>query len=87
MLHMNPEEAQRSVDFVAGGVFAIDGHQERLGENIFLFTPNVVQITAHGSAQPTFNPAIPAAPIQPSALQTMSSIAPTIAMPDSQFRL
>jgi cell division inhibitor SepF len=86
MLHMDPEQAQRSVDFVAGGVFAIDGHQERLGENIFLFTPNVVQITAHGSAQPTFNPTMPVELSQPSMLQTMSAIAPTIATSDSQFR-
>jgi len=87
MLHMDPEQAQRSVDFVAGGVFAIDGHQERLGENIFLFTPNVVQITAQGSAQPTFNPTMPVEPTQPSMLHTMSAIAPTIATFDSQFRM
>ena len=34
---MDPEEAQRAVDFVAGGTYAIDGHQERIGESIFLF--------------------------------------------------
>jgi cell division inhibitor SepF len=86
MLHMDPEQAQRSVDFVAGGVFAIDGHQERLGENIFLFTPNVVQITAQGSAQPTFHPAMPVEASQSSMLHSMSAIAPTIATSDSQFR-
>jgi cell division inhibitor SepF len=37
---MDPEEAQRAVDFVAGGTYAIDGHQERIGESIFLFTPS-----------------------------------------------
>jgi cell division inhibitor SepF len=42
---MDPDTAQRCVDFVAGGAYAIDGHQERLGENIFLFTPNYVQIS------------------------------------------
>ncbi len=42
---MEPEEAQRAVDFVAGGTYAIDGHQERVGESIFLFTPNCVQVT------------------------------------------
>lgn len=41
---MDPDEAQRSVDFVAGGAYAIDGHQERLGEYLFLFTPSFVQI-------------------------------------------
>ena len=34
---MEPDQAQRAVDFVAGGTFAIDGHQERVGESIFLF--------------------------------------------------
>lgn len=42
---MDPEQAQRSVDFVAGGTYAIDGHQERIGESIFLFTPNCVQVS------------------------------------------
>lgn len=43
---MEPDDAQRAVDFVAGGTFAIDGHQERVGESIFLFTPNCVQVTS-----------------------------------------
>lgn len=60
MMLMDPDQAQRSVDFVAGGAFAIDGHQERLGENIFLFTPNVVQISSHSASQPAFNPPMPA---------------------------
>ncbi|PZV25812.1 MAG: cell division protein SepF [Snowella sp.] len=42
---MDPEEAQRAVDFVAGGTYAIDGHQERIGESIFLFTPNSVKVS------------------------------------------
>ena len=42
---MEPEEAQRAVDFVAGGTFAIDGHQERIGESIFLFTPRNVKVS------------------------------------------
>jgi cell division inhibitor SepF len=82
MMLMDPDQAQRSVDFVAGGVFAIDGHQERLGENIFLFTPNVVQITAHASSQSSFNPPIPSA--HP---PSMSHISPTIHPPDHQFRM
>lgn len=47
LILMDPDQAQRSVDFVSGGVYAIDGHQERLGENIFLFTPSIVHITAY----------------------------------------
>jgi cell division inhibitor SepF len=42
---MDPEEAQRAVDFVAGGTYAIDGNQERIGESIFLFTPNSVKVS------------------------------------------
>ncbi len=42
---MDPDQAQRAVDFVAGGTFAIEGHQERVGESIFLFTPVCVQVT------------------------------------------
>ncbi len=46
---MDPDQAQRAVDFVAGGTFAIDGHQERIGESIFLFTPNCVQVSTQSS--------------------------------------
>jgi len=42
---MEPDQAQRSVDFVAGGTFAIDGQQERVGESIFLFAPSCVTVT------------------------------------------
>jgi cell division inhibitor SepF len=42
---MDAESAQRSVDFVAGGAYAIDGRQERLAETVFLFTPSFVQIS------------------------------------------
>ncbi len=46
MTLIRQEEAQRSVDFVAGGTYAIDGHYERIGDNIFLFTPNCVQVSS-----------------------------------------
>ena len=36
---MEPDAAQRAVDFVAGGTYAMEGRQERLGESIFLFAP------------------------------------------------
>jgi len=47
---MDPDQAQRAVDFVAGGTYAIDGHQERIGESIFLFTPNCVQVSSQANA-------------------------------------
>ena len=43
---MDPDQAQRAVDFVAGGTYAIDGHQERIGESIFLFAPSCVNVTS-----------------------------------------
>ena len=43
---MDPDQAQRAVDFVAGVTYAIDGHQERVGESIFLFAPSCVNVTS-----------------------------------------
>ena len=64
---MDPDQAQRAVDFVAGGTYAIDGHQERIGESIFLFTPSCVQVSTqsgvihevpspHNRSEPTVSP-------------------------------
>ncbi|WP_414580707.1 cell division protein SepF [Scytonema sp. PCC 10023] len=58
---MDPDQAQRAVDFVAGGTYALDGHQERIGESIFLFTPSCVQVSTqsgvlHEVPQPTVRP-------------------------------
>ena len=41
---MNPDEAQRIVDFVAGGVLALDGHRSRISEEVVLFAPILAQI-------------------------------------------
>ncbi|WP_016952049.1 cell division protein SepF [Anabaena sp. PCC 7108] len=62
---MDPDQAQRAVDFVAGGTYALDGHQERIGESIFLFTPSCVQVSTQGGflhevPQPAARPARPA---------------------------
>eukprot|EP00850_Spirogloea_muscicola_P022173 SM000281S10741 [mRNA] locus=s281:74458:75386:+ [translate_table: standard] len=40
------EEQQRCVDFVAGGCHALDGHQECLSEEVFLFAPAGVRIAS-----------------------------------------
>ncbi len=50
---MEPDQAQRAVDFVAGGTFAIDGHQERVGESIFLFAPSCVAVTNSFQEEPS----------------------------------
>jgi cell division inhibitor SepF len=63
---MEPEEAQRAVDFVAGGTYAIDGHQERIGESIFLFTPSCVKVsTLSGTVYDV--PEVPKAPSRTAA--------------------
>jgi len=46
---MEPDQAQRAVDFVAGGTYALDGHQERIGDSIFLFAPSCVQVSSQSS--------------------------------------
>ena len=48
---MDPDQAQRAVDFIAGGTYAIDGHQERVGESIFLFAPSCVNVTSSSPEQ------------------------------------
>lgn len=68
---MDPDQAQRAVDFVAGGTYAIDGHQERIGESIFLFTPNCVQVSTQVGG--VMDPAIP----QPSVRTMRPATSPT----------
>lgn len=43
LVGMESDQAQRLVDFVSGATHALDGHQQRIGDAIFLFTP--VQMT------------------------------------------
>jgi cell division inhibitor SepF len=45
MALVREEEAQRSIDFLTGGTYAIDGHYERIGDKIFLFTPSCVRVS------------------------------------------
>ncbi|WP_414529031.1 cell division protein SepF [Nodularia chucula] len=66
---MDPDQAQRAVDFVAGGTYALDGHQERIGESIFLFTPSCVQVSTQGGVIHE----VPQTPARPSRPATSSS--------------
>lgn len=59
---MEPDQAQRAVDFVAGGTYATDGHQERVGESIFLFTPRSVQVTTSSGSSNELPQASPMRP-------------------------
>ena len=42
--HLEPSEGTRLIDFVCGTAYAIDGHMMKIGESIFLFTPNHINI-------------------------------------------
>jgi cell division inhibitor SepF len=42
---IDSEQAQRVVDFVAGGTYSIQGNQERIGKDVFLFTPSCVRLS------------------------------------------
>jgi len=71
---MEPDQAQRAVDFVAGGTFAIDGHQERVGESIFLFAPSCVSVTNSFQEEP--------APSNVTTQQTDEIVSESIAAPE-----
>ncbi|ADI65730.1 cell division protein SepF [Trichormus azollae] len=66
---MDPDQAQRAVDFVAGGTYALDGHQERIGESIFLFTPSCVQVSTQGG----FLHQVPQPPVRPTRPATTTT--------------
>ena len=45
-LHLlDAEQSQRVVDFISGATHAIDGHQQKVGEGVFVFTPSNVSIS------------------------------------------
>ncbi len=53
---VNLQDAQgdaprRIVDFLGGVTYALDGHLHRVGDQIFLFTPSNVMITAESGRQ------------------------------------
>ncbi|NEQ30036.1 MAG: cell division protein SepF [Leptolyngbya sp. SIO4C5] len=66
---MDPDQAQRAVDFVAGGTYAMDGHQERIGESIFLFTPNCVQVSTPSEIEDDMPMTMPQVPQSPAPRQ------------------
>ncbi|HEY9774174.1 MAG TPA: cell division protein SepF [Planktothrix sp.] len=50
-LHMlDNEQSQRIVDFLSGACHAIDGHQQRIGDGVFLFAPASVVISAESTS-------------------------------------
>lgn len=50
-LHLlDNEQSQRVVDFLSGATHAIDGHQQRIGEGVFLFAPANVLISSESNS-------------------------------------
>lgn len=50
-LHMlDNEQSQRVVDFLSGATWAIDGHQQRIGDGVFLFAPASVTISTESNS-------------------------------------
>jgi len=43
--YLDPAEGTRLIDFVCGTAYAIDGHMIKIGDSIFLFTPNNIVIS------------------------------------------
>ena len=43
---LDAEQSQRLVDFLSGATHAIDGHQQKVGEGVFIFTPCNVAISS-----------------------------------------
>ena len=48
LTHMDHAEAQRSVDFLAGGTIISNGTLERVDPKIFIFAPSSTEIIADG---------------------------------------
>jgi len=48
---LDQTDGTRLIDFVCGAAYAINGHMMRVGESIFLFTPNNVGIVDIGEKQ------------------------------------
>tara|TARA_B100001989_G_scaffold6749_1_gene4510 strand:+ start:111 stop:692 length:582 start_codon:yes stop_codon:yes gene_type:complete len=81
---MDPDQAQRAVDFIAGGTYAIDGHQERVGESIFLFAPSCVNVTSSFPAEAS--PSNADVPVKNSPLYSLDkNTAPEPAWGDSKL--
>jgi cell division inhibitor SepF len=50
-LHMlDNEGSQRVVDFLSGACHAIDGHQQKIGDGVFLFAPSSVVINSESTS-------------------------------------
>lgn len=58
LTRLKPETAQRVVDWMAGGTYAIDGRTLWIGEQTFLFVPSSVQIISAQNKPISISPSL-----------------------------
>lgn len=46
-LHLlDKETSRRTVDFLCGATYALNGNQQKIGDTVFIFTPNNISLTS-----------------------------------------
>lgn len=54
-LHLlDKEQSQRTIDFVCGAAFALNGAPQKVGDTVFVFTPNNVQLSVEAKEHAAF---------------------------------
>lgn len=54
-LHLlDKEQSQRTIDFVCGAAFALGGAPQKVGDTVFVFTPNTVQLSVESKETNAF---------------------------------
>jgi len=54
-LHLlDKEQSQRTIDFVCGAAFALNGSPQKVGDTVFVFTPNSVQLSVDAKENAAF---------------------------------
>ena len=54
-LHLlDKEQSQRTIDFVCGAAYALGGAPQKVGDTVFVFTPNSVQLSVESKENDAF---------------------------------
>lgn len=54
-LHLlDKEQSQRTIDFVCGAAYALSGSPQKVGDTVFVFTPNSVQLSVESKENSAF---------------------------------
>ena len=54
-LHLlDKEQSQRTIDFVCGAAFALGGAPQKVGDTVFVYTPNSVQLSVESKEHNAF---------------------------------